>query len=259
MRAPLNSLAVPADWLGFAWYQATDNLKRQYNRTKLGPLWIVLTQFVMIFGIAFVYSSVFNQPINDFLPFISASILTWNIISPTIAGATTVYVAAASMIQSFRVPVAIFPMQSIINQVIIFMHGLVIHSMMLLFVGKSLALLPIALLMALLLAVILFPFIAVLGILSARFRDLGPAVGSFMYMAFLLSPVIWKRETLGVPRRWIVDYNPFAHMLEIVRQPMIGNWPPSFSLSVCVCMAIVSVVVGELVFRRLSRPLPFWV
>jgi lipopolysaccharide transport system permease protein len=259
MNARFRSLLIPRDWWGFTVYQAIDSLKRQFNRTKLGPFWIVLSQFVFISGLALVFSSVLKQPLVDFLPFISAGLITWTLIASAITSAPLVYLQGSSVIQSFRVPFAIFPMQSIVNGLILFAHGCAIHLLVMLALGKSIALMPLALVMVLLLVVILYPFVAVLGILGARFRDFAPAINSAMYMAFLMSPVIWQRQILAEDMRWIADLNPFAHMIEIVRQPMLGQWPPTLSLIICVVMAVVSVAVGETIFRRLSRPLPFWV
>ena len=253
------SLALPRDWWNFTIYQAVQGLRRQYARTKLGPIWIVMTQFALIGGIALVFSSVFNQPLTDYLPFISASIITWNLISPTITQAPTVFVAGYSIIQSFGVPFAIFPIQMVLNNSFVFLHGVAIHLFVLYFTGKSVFYVPLGLLMALVLVLIIYPFVSVLGILGARFRDLTPAVGSIMYLFFLITPVIWEKKALTEDRYWLVHYNPFAHMMEAVRGPLTGRLPETESIIVCVVMAIVSVAVGEAIFRRFARPLPFWV
>jgi len=255
----VQSLILPRDWWNFVAYQAWDSLRRQYARTKFGPWWVVATQFVMIGGIALVFSAVFNQILTDYLPFISASIITWNLISPTITQSPTVFVSGYSIIQSFRVPFAIFPIQLILNNYFVFLHGVIVHVWVLALMGKPLWLLPLGLAMSVVVVMIVYPTVALIGILGARFRDLGPAIGSVMFMMFLFTPVIWERRALTEDRRWLVDFNPFAHMIEIVRAPFIGNMPATESVIVCMVLAVAATLAGELVFRRTSRQLPFWV
>jgi len=245
--------------MGFVWYLTQEQFKRQYARTKLGPLWIVLTQFVMIGGIGLVFFTIFHRPLDQFLLFISASVLSWNLVSVTITTSTAAFTSQASLIQSFRMPLSIFPLQTVVYSFVVFLHGLGIHLLLMLFLGASFAKLPFLVVSLAILLAILYPTTAVLGILGARFRDLGPLVGSIMYMAFLVTPIIWERTNIGGKMAWIVDLNPFYYMIEIVRRPMLGTLPSATSMIVTLLMAVVSITTGELFFRRYARPLPFWV
>jgi lipopolysaccharide transport system permease protein len=55
-----------------------------------------------------------------------------------------------------------------------------------------------------------------LGMLCARFRDIGPIVGSAMQLLFFLSPVLWKPELLGPRADWLL-LNPAYTLMEVVR------------------------------------------
>jgi lipopolysaccharide transport system permease protein len=258
-RSTTQSLALPRDWWNFATYTSWQGLKRQYSRTKLGPWWVVLTQFTMIGGLGLVFSAVFNQPVVDYLPFISASIISWNLISPSITQSPTIFVGGYGIIQSFRLPFAIFPIQTLLNNIFVFLHSVVVHIGVLLAMGKPIWLVPYALLMACIVVVILYCIMSVLGVLGARFRDLGPAVGSVMMLMFLVTPVIFEKKILPPDRMWLATYNPFAHMLEIMRSPLIGNWPPTDSVIISLGIAVFCILGAEFVFRRYAKHLPFWV
>jgi len=258
-RNAAHSLRVPSDWIGFVCYLAIDSIRRQYARTKLGPLWLILTQFVMIAGIAFVFFSIFKRPLGQFVLFISASILAWNLISVSITTAPTVFTGQSSLIQSFPLPFSIFPLQTMLNSLIVFLHGLAIHIVLMLALGGSLKTLPFLVLSLLVIVAIIYPAIAALGILGARYRDLAPMVGSIMYMAFLITPIIWDRIDIGGGMIWIVDLNPFYHMIEVVRRPMLGTLPSTRSMVVTLAMAGIALAAGEMFFRRYARPLPFWI
>jgi ABC-type polysaccharide/polyol phosphate export permease len=247
-----------SDW-SFAWYGAKDALLRQYQRTHLGPLWYILSQAVVLLGIALVFHSIFKQPFADFLPYISAGLLIWTMISTAITQAPTTFVAAGPVIQAFKISYGIFPVQTMLGQLLIFAHGLCVHAVIMIATGKSLVLLPVAVLAALLVAAIVYPAIACLGVLGARFRDLGPAIASAAYVLFLVSPILWERSSLDPSLSWIVTFNPITYMIEIVRRPLLGEWPALAALGICLALALVSACLGEWFFRKYSRPLPFWI
>jgi lipopolysaccharide transport system permease protein len=252
------SLSLPRDWWDFTIYQAWDSLRRQYARTKLGPWWVVASHFVLIGGIALVYSAVFGQSFRAYLPFISASLVTWTLIAQSLTQAPQVFIAGSGVIQAFRVPYAVFPIQLVLSNYFLFLHGIIVHVAVLIVLGNSIWLVPLALVMSILLLLVVYPIVAILGLLGARFRDLGPAVTSAVFMVFLCTPVIWERRILTDDKAWLVDLNPFAHVLEIVRSPLLGKWPPMTSVVVCLVLAVAISALGEVMFRRKARNLPFW-
>jgi ABC-type polysaccharide/polyol phosphate export permease len=38
-----------------------------------------------------------------------------------------------------------------------------------------------------------------------------------------ITPVLWKRNFFPTPYRFIVDYNPFAQFIELLRNPFLGE------------------------------------
>jgi ABC-type polysaccharide/polyol phosphate export permease len=80
-----------------------------------------------------------------------------------------------------------------------------------------------------------------------------------MYMAFLVTPIIWEPGSISDRIGWVVDLNPFYHLLEILRRPMLGELPAAIHWIVATAIAAVSLLAGNWMFRRYSRPLPFWI
>ena len=64
------------------------------------------------------------------------------------------------------------------------------------------------------------------GILSTRYRDIGPLLGSLVQLLFFMTPIIWNAETLQQQGagRWskIIELNPLLHYLDILRAPLLG-------------------------------------
>ena len=69
-----------------------------------------------------------------------------------------------------------------------------------------------------------FAAVMFLGMLCARFRDIGPIVGTVTQLAFFISPVIWKPELLQHRQVWLV-LNPVYDLMEVVRGPLLGQPP----------------------------------
>jgi ABC-type polysaccharide/polyol phosphate export permease len=84
-------------------------------------------------------------------------------------------------------------------------------------------------------------------------RDVAFLISTAFGAMFLLTPVFWKRAQLPDNQKWIVDYNPFAHLLEILRQPLVGqmaplvNWQASLGI---LAFSGVLAVVSLMLFRK---------
>jgi lipopolysaccharide transport system permease protein len=196
---------------------------------------------------------------EKFFPHISAGIITWNLIATTLTNAPSVFILNASNLKSFRIPSSVYVGQNVMRWLIVFGHAIVIHALVIVMfhvpVNESTALAPLGLL---LLVAILYPATALLAMLGARFRDIGPAIGSLFYLMFLVTPVLWSADLLTT-RQYIVDYNPLAHMLEIVRSPLIGKAPSTLNWGVCGAFALISWALALGVAMMVKRKTVFWV
>jgi lipopolysaccharide transport system permease protein len=88
-------------------------------------------------------------------------------------------------------------------------------------------------------------------------HDVPPIVANLMQMAFFLSAVIWKPEQLG-QREWMLAFNPFFCLLEVVRGPLSGRMPSDLVLGCALFYSAVLFVVTWLVFARVRGRIAFW-
>jgi lipopolysaccharide transport system permease protein len=97
-----------------------------------------------------------------------------------------------------------------------------------------------------------------LGAFCARFRDVGPIVGSIMQIAFFLTPVIWQPEQLG-RHAVLLPLNPFFAVFDIVRAPLLGKLPTPESWIAAVLYSLVLCGASWLFFVRARGRVAFWV
>ncbi len=102
-----------------------------------------------------------------------------------------------------------------------------------------------------------FVITIVLGILSLRYRDIPQLVTNLLNMLFFLTPVLWFENMLGASR-WIVQLNPFFHVLEVLRRPLLGGVPEIISYYIILISIFVLLFLGFYFFNKTKKELAFW-
>jgi ABC-type polysaccharide/polyol phosphate export permease len=256
----LQNLFFDKRWLSFVAYFSFEELNRQYQRTVLGPFWLVLTQFVVVFAIAFVYSGVLNQPYGTFFPYLSASVICWNLIANTLISSPSTFVTNSMTMKSFAMPTSVFTAQLVTRIVLQFAHAIVVHILVIVLfkvpVTQHMLMFPLTLGIVIL---ALYGFSVFLAVMGARFRDVIPAVSSFMYVMFLCTPVLWKPNLVASSRAYIVEGNPFFYLLDAIRSPLLGQPLHDSTLLVLVFLTIFAWGLAYIAARFVRRNAVFWV
>jgi lipopolysaccharide transport system permease protein len=97
-----------------------------------------------------------------------------------------------------------------------------------------------------------------IGIFSARFRDIPQLIGSVVQIIFFVTPIMWKPELLS-HRAYIADLNPFYHLLEIVRAPLLGHVPSLLNYLAVLLITAINLGLAGLVFTRFRSRIAYWI
>jgi lipopolysaccharide transport system permease protein len=100
----------------------------------------------------------------------------------------------------------------------------------------------------------------ILAILCVRFRDIQQVVASIITIGFLVTPVIWHRSLLleHGPRSLIVHLNPFAHMIEVLRAPLMKEVPTLESYAFLLVTTLIGFPCAAYLYRRYITRVVFW-
>ena len=79
-----------------------------------------------------------------------------------------------------------------------------------------------------------------------------------LQMAFYVTPILFQPGMLNA-HQWIIDYNPFAHLLELVRGPLVGTPPGMLTWIVGIVMAIVGWLLALALTERYLKRIAYWV
>src|SRR5258706_4715928 len=250
-----NGLALWPLWLRLGW----NDILQRYRRSMLGPCWLTASMAIMVISLGVLYAELFNTPIHDFLPYLCVGLLVWNLMSSFLTEGGTLFTGAESYIKQIRLPYSVYVFRSSWSKLIIFAHNFIIYLGVLLYFEiwpGAVALLAIPGLLLLLVngaAITLC-----IGMVSARFRDVPQLINSVVQIVFFVTPIMWKPELLR-GRAYIADFNPFYHLLEIVRAPLLGSLPSATSYLAVLLITLVNAVIVGAFFARFRSRISYWV
>jgi ABC-type polysaccharide/polyol phosphate export permease len=242
-------------WTRLGWQE----VKRRYRRTVLGPFWATLGIGMFIGGMVFIWAPLFKTSVTSYLPYLTAGMVSWTFIVALITEGGGTYTAGFAIITSLNFPFTILNFMVIWRNLIVFFHNIVI-------VVLVVAVLPIPVNWSTLLVIPGVLIVAangiwitmLLGMVSARFRDIPPLVGNLTTILMFVTPVFWMATQLGPRAQTYIKLNYVYHLIEIMRQPMLGQTPPLVSYAVTILGALVGSALTIMIYARFRRRIPYW-
>ncbi|MFN4177062.1 ABC transporter permease [Phenylobacterium sp.] len=240
--------------LGLAWSLAWHDIVSRYRGSILGPFWITLSMGLMVLGIGFLYANLFKIPLNEFLPFVALGIVFFGVMTGVINEGCDTFVQAKGMLSQTSLPMFTFVWRTVLRNLISLAHHLVIVLAVLTVYGYwARADVPQAL-VGLVLMIVNVSWASMLaGIASARFRDIPQIVASVMQFAIFMTPVFWTPNRFSGQHMAILHANPFYHLLDAVRAPLLGQAVAHQSYLVLVLMALGGWTLTFALFARTRR------
>lgn len=235
------------------------DLKNRYRGSILGPFWLTLATGVLIGGIGLLYGGLFGHPLALYLPFVAVSIVIWTFMAATLTEAAGLFLGEGIVLKQLPVPASLFITRLLYRNILVLAHNAIIVAVVLIAFPQnwtaSFFLLPVGFV---LIVANLWWLSVVISIASARFRDIPPIVASLLQILFFVSPVIWRKEDL--PRHaYLADINPFYHLIEILRAPLMGSEIPALSFVLCTVAAVCGTF-GALHLRKWAeKRLVYWI
>ncbi len=234
-------------------------MRSRYARTALGPWWNVIGNAALIASMGLTFGVIMQQPLNEFLPYVAAGMAVWGCLSGLVQEAPPIFSRNAGLISVYSLPLTLHVYRLVFDKLIMLFYALSVFAVMSLIFMRAptfhLLLLPGAL-------VIYFIFgvgcALTLGVWGTRYRDLAPALQSLMTLVFLLTPIFWQKAAIQ-SHPWIALYNPFYHLIEIGRGPLLGYAPTLGNWLASAVVAVGMLAAGVWVFANGRRTVLYWI
>ncbi len=236
------------------------DIRQRYRRSKLGPFWLTISMGVMIGMIGLVFGQVLKSPMREYLPFLTIGIIFWTCFLTCVMEGSTVFIDAQGMIRQLNLPLTLYSYRVLWRNVIICGHNIIIVPLVFVFVGKPLSweifwFFPgFVVFLWNMLWISLF-----LGTLCTRFRDMPQIVNSLLQVFFYITPIMWMPTALN-PRSasLFVTPNPVYHLLQIVREPLLGASPTLMNWTVSIVMAVLGTILSLWFFGKYKKRIAYW-
>jgi ABC-type polysaccharide/polyol phosphate export permease len=242
-------------WIFLGW----NDIAKQYRRSFIGPLWIVFNSAFFIVAFGLIGAQLFKLPVNDYLPYFCAGHIFFGFLSALITEGCMTYIHADAFLKQMPYPKLTFVFRLVWRNLIMLGHNLVVLVAVLLWSGHFGNVLWLPFISALLLTLSCScAVVAILGALSARFRDIPMAVASVMQISFFVTPVIWSPEQLTDRAKILVNLNPLAAFLEILRAPLLGTAATPQAWTYSLLTTFLAMAVFGMVYLLARKRIIYW-
>jgi len=243
-------------WHSLAW----NDIKTRYRRSWLGEFWMAINLAIFVLSVGTVYGVLLNMRLSNYLPQLTVGYAFWLLFSSLMIEGCQTFILGTAVLHQQRVPLTAFVLRNVDRAFISFAHNLAVVGIVLFVFGirpnwSILLFIPGLLLWWLNGMWLSF----IVGILSARFRDVPQIVTNFVQILFLVSPVLWREESVPYSLRLVSRFNPLSHFLAIVRNPLLGAEVPILSWSVAGVITIAGWIAAAFLIRAYRTRVSYWI
>ena len=237
-------------------YLARREIRQQYDRTLIGVFWVPLNVLIHVGVLGLLFSLINDQ--RDFVPYFACSFAIWTVFARGLGEASTLWQVSGRYLLHIPTPLSLFVIKSVWKMTLIFALSGPVGLLIAVLAGDN----PWPMILLLPLTMLLFLanlawIITLVSIVCARLPDIGKFMPNLVFMLYLTTPILWTTHRLG-RHQWIADYNPIYHMIQIVREPMLGHAPSLDSVLIAGIMAIVGLTVAAFALAKARRRIPLW-
>lgn len=220
--------------------------------------WSLLHPIFMTAILCTVFHKLFGMSIQEYAPSLLIGICFWNFITNTTLQGCQSLLQGEKYIRQFPLPIAIYPLRAVLGAS--FHFGITLAVVLIFSLAVNgldiLAGIP-ALIPTLVMLMLLGWSLAVLaGFATAYFPDTQHLSEVGLQILFYGTPIIYPAEMLkSKGLGWIVDWNPLAAFVQLLRGPLLTGKFPSWELYgiALSCVAVVLALATVTLVRLQKR------
>lgn len=248
-----------ANWR-IAHLDGTVVLRRRYERSRLGQFWLTLSTGASIAALGAVWTLLWKQPAAEIFPYIAVSLIFWNFLAGLINEGTQVFVSHAHTLVNQGLAVSTYVYALVYRSVLVLLHDAVIIVAVLLIFGIAPGAGAWLFIPAFALTLVsAFCAVYLTGMLCTRYRDMILFTATAMQLLFYITPVLWRHDFLPARFVVLVNANPFAAYLTILRDPLLGREVPGKIWMIAALIAACLLLATLLAAGKVRRRLVYWI
>ena len=226
------------------WYTASSRSRTRFARTKLGSLWLGVSSLLVTTILVVVYGTVFQvESPREYFTYLALGLSSWNYISASITSAPDLFDHNKDNIKNNNINPIFYALEEWSFQLQTFIQIAIVMTLAIAIVNPST-------LINILLFKWILPFInlvllmywvpLLICIAGSKYRDLYQLIPAAVQLLFLITPVLYKKQSLG-GFEWIAQINPVFIAINPLRESIIGS-DASFITWPMACVMIINVI-----------------
>jgi lipopolysaccharide transport system permease protein len=219
------------------------------------PLVIVVT-FMLVFGVVIGTKLAVTQTFpGDYTSYVLVGLVPWLLMQNALSRGPGIFLANANLVKQVIFPLESLPMANLIACFGVFAPSILVMLAYKLAWGGGLSatalLLPVVLGLHGLLALGL---ILILSVITPFVRDVREFITVYLSIAMYFTPAVYLPDWVPALIRPVLYLNPFSYVVWVYQDTLFfGDFRHGFAWVVFAAMAVVSILGGVVVFRRI-RP-----
>ncbi len=252
--------------LRYFWMALVRNdLRNRYRRSIIGIGWSLLQPIAMTVILCAVFSTLMKQESRTYAPYVLTGLTFWAYLSAVVMQGCQCFFLGESYIRQCPAPLAIYPLRTALGAGFHFLLGFLIAIALVWSVNGfgNLALLPTLIPTFVLLFVLGLSVAVCAGVANVMFQDSQHLFEVGLQILFYTTPIFWLPDQLlgHRPRlEWfVVNINPLAAALQLLRQPLLyGQLPSPWAVGTVTLTAILMVIAAALCLKRFEKRMIFY-
>jgi len=231
-------------------------IKGQYRRSWLGPVWTLLSPIIYTAVFVF-FRSLFNIPTGETPPvlFFFSAISVWIMVAGIVNGVYPAFSGNISIMKKMAVPRSVFLIAATGTPLINFSVSMAATIGLLAYykvaISWTVLLAPAIVLLAVLLAIGLGMLIVAISLYRT---DVLHALPAMLQIWMLLTPIFYPLDIVPQNAQWIIAMNPLVGIVEGYRMIVVlGVLPPGGMMMQSLAITCVVWAIAFPFFRRNSR------
>jgi ABC-type polysaccharide/polyol phosphate export permease len=242
-------------WMALGW----NDVQGRYNRSKLGVFWASLSILIFVSALGPIYSKLFGVEADRFVLHLMLGLIVWNYMQGIIMESGREYVNAVNYLVSFQLSYSTLLMRVVWRNLVVLAYQFLVFLVMAVVLGLPWDVRWVLLLPALLLITLNALWMGlIMSVLATRFRDLSELMNNILRLVFFVTPIMWLPD-IKPELKLVADLNPFFHLIELVRSPLLNATVDINNWLVSLLMLLIGWLVAFPLFAVYRSRIAFWI
>lgn len=232
----------------------------RYVGTAAGALWALGQPLLMLAIYAFVFQRVLGVQFESsnghgFVVFLACGLWPWMAFHEAVLRGTQSITDHAGLVSKVAFPRELLVAAGVAGVFAIHLAGFVVVLVLLALLGPGFSILGLLPALAAwgVFALMAYAWSLLTASLQVVVRDVSHFIGPLLMLWFYLSPVLYPRSLVPEEFQWVVDLNPVAQLLGVIREALMeADWQPAWALLPMLLLGLLMLAAAHWVFRRLS-------